>query len=258
MGLFREYVASKGSEQFFAKAPAWGYKKLLTAEAAMTELKHDTILYGEQSGAEMGDGGDRWVAGPFELPIPRGYVEPVPELYAALAKAAKRMAEFLKPLFPGKDYEHYQNKFSEFAESMDELAGIAARAREDRMTYEDFAAILSLRLPSVLPEDFFEVYDEKGQDMLKMALVADVATDHETAGQVLYMGVGAPRKLHVYVNDKSGGYRVTEGYMFSYYTFTRPTLERRMDDDRWKEMVYDPARQGELRKLLPVWHDKIY
>ena len=256
--MFREYIASKGSQQYFAKTPAWGYKKLLTAEAAMTELKHDTILYGEQSGAEMGDGGDTWVAGPFDLPIPRGYVEPVPELYAALAKAARRMAELLEPMFPDEDYEHYKNAFSEFAESMDELAGIAARAREDRMTYEDFETILSLRLPSVLPEGFYEIYDEKGQDMLKMALVADVATDHEMTGQVLYMGVGAPRKLHVYVHDKSGGYRVTEGYMFSYYTFTRPTLERRMDDEQWKEMVYDPARQGELKKLLPYWHDRMY
>ena len=260
LDLFREYVASKGAEQYFAKSPAWGYKKLLTAEAAMAELKHDTILYGEQSGAEMGAYGEVWAAGPFELPIPRGYVEPVPELYAALAKAAKRMAEFLKPLFPDESDEHYQEAFSNFAESMDELAGVATRAREDRMTYEDFMTILTLRLPSVLPEGFFEVNvnDEKGQDMLKMALVADVATDNETTGQVLYMGVGAPRAICVYVNDKSGGYRVTEGYMFSYYSFTRPTLERRMDDEQWKEMVYGPARQDELKKLLPYWHDRMY
>ena len=42
----------------------------------MAELKHDTILYAEQSGAEMGDPGDDWEAGPFAQPFARGYVEP--------------------------------------------------------------------------------------------------------------------------------------------------------------------------------------
>lgn len=258
LDLFRQYFASTGSKQFFAKAPAWGYKKLLTAEAAMAELKHDTILYAEQSGAEMGSFGEGWVAGPFKMPIPRGYVEPVPELYAALAGAAWKMATFMEGLFPEEGWEHYRDAFSNFAESMDALAQIAARARDDTMTYDDFVTILTFRLPSVLPEGYYEVYGDQGQDMLKMALVADVATDHVVTGQVLYMATGTPHKILVYVNDRSGGYRVTEGHMSSYYTFTRPTLEHRMDDDQWKALVYDAARQEELKGLRPSWADKVY
>ena len=56
----------------------------------MTELKHDTILYAEQSGAEMGDPGDDWEAGPFSQPFARGYVEPEPKLYRALAESARK------------------------------------------------------------------------------------------------------------------------------------------------------------------------
>ena len=43
-----------------------------------------------------------------------------------------------------------------------------------------------------------------------------------------------------------GGFRVTEGYMFSYYTFIQSLTEGRMNDDRWKAIVYDPKRQDDL------------
>ncbi|MCR5347269.1 MAG: DUF3160 domain-containing protein [Fretibacterium sp.] len=257
LSALRTYFASKGSSQFFAGTPAWSYKKLMTAEANMTELKHDTILYAEQSGAEMGEGGGTLVAGPFELPIPRGYVEPVPELFDALASVARDLAKTLKPLLPDENEyveEHYRTRLTEFAESMETLSGIAGRARDDTMTYDDFQTVLNFKLPSVLPEDIYEVMGETGQNMLKMALVADVATDAEK-GSVLYMATGAPRKIHVYVNDKSGGFRVTEGFMYSYYTFVGPMLERRMNDDEWKAKVYGGE---DLTEFLPAWNEKLY
>ncbi|MCR4819176.1 MAG: DUF3160 domain-containing protein [Fretibacterium sp.] len=257
LSAMRTYFASKSSKQFFESTPAWGYKKLTTAEGAMTELKHDTILYAEQSGAEMGEGADTWLAGPFKLPIPRSYVEPVPELFEALRDTAVNLAKALKPLLPDEsEYveEHYRTQLTDFAGRMDTLSGIARRAREDEMTYDDFTTLLNFSLPSVLPEGIFEVFDEKGQDMLKMALVADVATDTEQ-GEVLYMASGAPRKLHVYINDKSGGFRVTEGFMYSYYTFNGAMLEKRMNDDNWKSKVYGGE---DLTKFLPYWNEKLY
>ncbi|MBQ9564786.1 MAG: DUF3160 domain-containing protein [Synergistaceae bacterium] len=257
LSAMRTYIASKGSKQFFAKTPAWGYKKLTTAEGAMTELKHDTILYAEQSGAELGEGADDWVAGAFLLPIPRGYVEPVPELFDALGAAARNLAKTLNPLLPDENEyvgEYYRTQLTDFAESMDTLSGIARRARDDAMTYDDFQTILDFGLPSVLPEGIFEVYDEEAQNMLKMALVADVATD-AVVGEVLYMASGAPRKLHVYVNDKSGGFRVTEGFVYSYYTFSGVMLDHRMNDDDWKAKVYG---KEDLTEFLPYWNEKLY
>lgn len=256
LSALRDYNASEGSEQFFARSPAWGYKKLTTAEASMTELKHDTILYAEQSGAEMGDGGGEWEAGPFAQPLPRGYVEPEPKLYRALADCARKTLSFLTPMFP-EDYEYYRDKLSQFSEDMETLAGIADRALQDAMTPSDFLAIRDLRLPLVLPEDIYEVFGKDAQNQLKMALVADVATDAEE-GEALFMGVGTPRRLSVYINDRSGGFRVTEGYMFSYYTFVHALNEGRMNDDQWKALVYDAKRQDELKRYLPAWHGKLY
>ena len=257
LSAMRTYFAAKSSKQFFESTPAWSYKKLTTAEGAMTELKHDTILYAEQSGAEMGEGADTWVAGPFKLPIPRSYVEPVPELFEALRDTAANLAKTLKPLLPDENEyvgEYYRGRLTEFAESMETLSGIARRARDDKMTYDDFATLLNFSVPFVLPEGIYEVYDEEAQNMLKMALVADVATD-AVVGEVLYMASGAPRKLYVYVNDKSGGFRVTEGFMYSYYTFSGAMLDHRMNDDDWKAKVYG---KEDLTEFLPYWNEKLY
>ena len=257
LSALRAYGTSKGSKQFFSLSPAWGYKKLTTAEASMAELKHDTILYAEQSGAEMGSGmEDSWAAGPFAQPMPRGYVEPEPQLYRALAESARRTIAFITPMFP-EEYEYYRDKLSQFVEDMETLAGIADRALEDAMTPSDFLAIRELRLPSVMPEDIAEAFGDEAQNQLKMALVADVATDADS-GLALYMGVGTPRKLSVYVNDRSGGFRVTEGYMFSYYTFAQSLGEGRMNDDQWKAIVYDGKNQDRLKPYLPTWHGKLY
>ncbi len=52
----------------FMRNPAWADKSLHTALGSWAELRHDTILYGKQSGAESGDGSE---------PAPyKGYVEP--------------------------------------------------------------------------------------------------------------------------------------------------------------------------------------
>src|SRR5262249_59276768 len=59
----------------FMRNAAWTDKNLSTALGSWAELKHDTVLYGKQSGAECGGG---------DVPVVRGYVEPNVELYARL------------------------------------------------------------------------------------------------------------------------------------------------------------------------------
>ena len=255
LSFVKTYLSPTTSKQLFARSAAWSYKKLMTAEASVAELKHDTILYAEQSGAEMGDGGD-FDAAPYEQPIARGYVEPAADLYRAMAKSALKITKFLGQMFPGQKSEYYKSNLEGFAEMMEKLADISKRAETDTMTYGDYLDIRDFRLPSVLPEGIGDIFEEKTRDMLKMALVADVATDNIT-GNALYMGTGTPRKIQVYVNDRSGGFRLTEGYVYSYYSFVKSLSEGRMDDDRWKKIVYDPKKQGELKKYQPDWIEKI-
>lgn len=257
LSFINTYFKPAASKQFFVASPAWGYKKLTTAEGTMTELKHDTILYAEQVWGTLGCAGPgQPVAGPYKLPIPRGYVEPEPELYRAMADSSRKIIKFLEGMFPDESKEYYTSNLTAFAKKMTELAGIADRAISDSMTCDDFLAIYNFSLPSVLPEDIDEMGGKGKTKQLQMALVADVATDFVNKS-ALYMAIGTPRRISVYVNDRSGGFRLTEGYMFSYYSFSKPLSESRMDDDQWKDIVYDKARQGELQKYLPYWSVKI-
>jgi len=255
--LYSDYFEPTGGGQFFARSGAWEYRKLLAASASWAELKHDTILYGEQSGAEMGDGGDVWYAPDFLFPEPRGYVEPEPRVFAGLARASRRCLEFLGKT--GFRDEEYSTKFRTFAGLMDRLAAIAEKEaagrpilREDYRTIREFPAELSREL--LLPENLMGLYPpvtEEVRDRMRMALVADVATDH-LGGRVLYVATGAPRRLLVFVDDRWGGPRVTRGAVCSFYSFARPLSEGRMDDATWKKRVYggDP---GKLDGLRPAW-----
>ncbi|MCL2010916.1 MAG: DUF3160 domain-containing protein, partial [Synergistaceae bacterium] len=252
-------MADSGSRQFFYRSGAWGYKKLLTSSASWAELKHDTILYGEQSGAEMGDGG--WYAGKFAPPFPRGYVEPDPQTFGVLGQMASRLLDFIRRFGYGDedDYYGYPRKLKTFLDLCATAEDIARREAEgERIGPEDYGNIKSMTREwnaALLMPDGMELLDPDDPLANTMALIADVATDF-FAGRALYAATGAPRELLVYVNDKSGGSRIARGWVYSYYEFARPLAEGRMNDAEWKKMVYDPGL--DLRPLHPEWYSEIF
>lgn len=276
----REYFVSSASSQFFAKAAAWNYRKLAAAQAAVTELQRDTMLPQSRMPIEPPAGGRAWIPGAFGQPMPRGYVEPVPEFYAALRRAALRMAETLRIMFRSEKDELWRGRFTQFAEQLQLLEDISRREISDVVTLADFRAIADFKLPLTLPEGMRSV-PEADRAMLRMACTAD-AVPSAFGGDAMSAGVGAPRRMSVYVNDRSGGFRVAQGFIFSYYSFTRRANERRFDDAEWRGMVYDessrvrekleerpaepftrpvpnsPSQYDRLRRLLPAWNDKMY
>jgi hypothetical protein len=246
-------------DQFFYNSPAWQWKKLSTLSASWAELKHDTTLYAEQSGAEMGGGGD-YAAAPFAPPYPRGYVEPDPQVFGSLIYATSRMREFIGRFNMesgewDQDGRPYISKLEEFAELLEIARDIAEKeAAGDAITMEDYENIKRLSRSfnaSLLPGDSAE-----DREQLKMALVADAATDY-IAERVLEIASGRPRRIYVFVNDASGGARVTRGYIFSYYEFARALGEGRMTDEEWKKLVYDDSRADELKEFHPLWYDEL-
>lgn len=230
----------KGPAQYFATQPAWGYKRLVTAEAALAELGSAAEA---PAGGGVSTGRDpegTWRPGPFAQPLPRGYVEPAPALYSALAEAADRLTAFVALLLGGR-VDPGVRALMDLASEMRRLAGIAQRAIDDAMTYDDFYRIQHLRLPA------------EGAP----AVVLTEAAASPAAGQALYVGTGAPRRLLVYVNDRSGGSRVTEGRTLSFYAFTRP-LGAGMTEGEWQALVWDGGRQDELKQCLPYWGGRLY
>lgn len=255
--MYSAYFTPGESTQFFCNTKAWQYKKLMTASASYAELKHDTVLYGEQSGAESGGGDDYWTAAPFEFPKPVGYVEPATQVFKTLAACSEELKSFLEAA--GIKDEEYDEKITDFASVISRLAEISELQKSGKLSNEDVDFIREdfwYELPSVLPKGYEFMYGEGVQDGLRMGLVSDIATDFN-AGEALYVATGAPMLVRVFVNDGNGGARVASGYVFSYYTFAKTISEGRMDDKQWKETVYDSAKQKELSELRPDWFKNV-
>ena len=263
LGALALLFADKDSKQFFWNSPLWEFKKLLTASASWTELKHDTVLYAKQSYAEMGGGGE-WVVEPFRKPVPRGYVEPAPQLFNALFNALDRLREIIaKHELGDRDEESswhgVRAKIEAFREHVMLFRDIAYKeVRDEPLSMDDYLAISQitsyLNSNLLLDSDFVE---DEDSDRLKMALVTDVATD-ALAGRVLHVATGTPRRIYVFVDDVHSGPRVAIGYTYSFYSFERSMNDGRMTDEDWRKLVYDPDRQIELNRMMPEWSRELF
>ncbi len=209
---------------YFMQSEAWVDKQLSTALASWAELRHDTILYAKQSYT--------WVlTGMPELV--RGYVEPVPTLYARLASLCNMMTNglesrtLLSTLIESK-LERLQTFLLDLQTiSIKELEGVALTDEEYRLiegsgkTLGDIVA---------MPTDDFLVSDADDD----MAVIADVHTD-PNEGEVLEEGVGRPSVILVAVLV-NGELILTQGGVMSYYEFNWP-MDDRLTDESWQEML---------------------
>jgi hypothetical protein len=241
------------SKQAFALGEPWQYKNLNTGLSSWTELKHDTILYAEQSGAEMG-GGDEFSIPPYIPPGPKGYVEPNPAFFHQLTASIDQMLASLK----SSDFipEEYADKFTKFRELANQAEEIAHKeiAGEPISTKDyEWLRYLSGSFDSslLLPRGADTIKDPS---LLQMALVTDVATD-AVEGRVLEEGIGTPQRIIVVAKDAFGGTRLTVGYVYSWFEFAS---NRRWNDTEWKKIIY--AADAQTRRLQgvtpPTWYSK--
>jgi hypothetical protein len=245
-----------GSRQKFCKSIRWGYKNLNTALGSWTELKHDTILYGTQSYAEMGDGGEASPPAGYEPPRVKGYVEPNPEFFGRLAKLVDTVR--LSMADNGMLTAEYKSKMDRFYD----LTIIAKDISEKENNGKEITATDYTRISS-LPNEFdrrllYPEYLNGGSgaridpEMMEMAIIADVATD-ALMNQVLLAGIGYPQETIVLVKDYWGGTRLTRGYIYSYYEFKDG---KRWTDKEWREKVYTGT--GGIQDKEPSWYRNLY
>ncbi|MCG2810878.1 MAG: DUF3160 domain-containing protein [Candidatus Aminicenantes bacterium] len=249
--IFKSLFLAPESKQFFMRAGAWGYKSLNTALGSWTELKHDTILYSEQSYAEQGAGSEPVLASAYAPPAVKGYIEPNVEFFSRLSQAISLVMGRLSEC--GFLTDEYKNKFLRFNELVNRSRDIAAKEiNGDTITDEDYAWIGALAScfdrSLLLPDNTGDIVDS---DYLKMALIVDVATD-SLNNIVLLEGVGYPQQLYALVKDYWGGTRITRGYIYSHYEFTD---SKRWNDKEWQEKVYSNA--PELEKMEHQWYQKL-
>jgi hypothetical protein len=212
----------------FMRNPAWQDKSLHTALGSWAELRHDTILYGKQSGAEMGDGGE---------PAPyKGYVEPNVVFWARLLRLTQQSREGLtaRNLLP----DELKDKFEQFEELLATLKTISEKElRNEKLTEDEYEGIrhiggqLEYMTLSVMTgnPDTWEMVNETDKDM---SVVADV---HTGGDKVLEEGVGHAYEILAIVTVE-GRLVLTRGAAFSYYEFQQPTGDR-LTDEKWQSMV---------------------
>jgi len=227
---------------FFMQNEAWELKNLNTSLASWAELRHDTILYGKQSGAE-GDGVE-WVPDP-----PRGYVEPNVLFYMRLKELLSRTHDSLerRSLLTQRMDEQFV-RFIELVSflqkvSVKELINDPLTNQEHEQIKEIGSLLESLTISYMTPDTsqgWYEIISEADRNM---AVVADV---HTSGGWVLEEGVG--RAFEIYTIVEIDGYlRLTRGAVFSYYEFIHPASDR-LTDEKWQLML-----ERNEQPPLPDW-----
>jgi hypothetical protein len=229
----------------FMRSEAWLDKQLNTAMGSWTELKHDTILYSKPVYAEMGAGG---LPPPEPVP-PKGYVEPVPELYARVQSLAEmtRVGLSRRGMLDEKDkralelLEQLAKQLGEIARK--ELFNKALSAEEYELIRFYGGKIEELTFASTDEIDIETGGIPEGGDALQVAIVADVATDPN--GRVLEEAVGRVFSIHAIV-PVEGKLVLAEGGVFSHYEFAVPIAER-LTNEAWRKML----DEGRAPKMLP-------
>jgi hypothetical protein len=219
----------------FMQSEAWVDKQLSTALGSWAELRHDTILYAKQSYT--------WELTGFP-DVVKGYVEPVPQVYARLASLCKMMIDGLDSRSLLSDM--IDTKLNKLYDLLLDLQTISIKELEGTpLTSEEFRLIGGsgkiLGDIVALPQDDHFISDADDD----MAVIADVHTD-PNEGEVLEEAVGRPMVIYVAI-IVDGQVILTRGGIFSYYEFTWP-MDDRLTDEAWQDML----TQGEAPPL-PSW-----
>jgi hypothetical protein len=223
----------------FMRNNAWADKSLHTALSSWAELRHDTILYGKQSGAEQGDGSE---------PAPyKGYVEPNVLFWTRLLSLTRQSRAGLETrnLLP----DNLKDKFEQFEGLLVTLNRISEKElRNEKLTEDEYETIrhlggtleyMTLSVMTGSP-DTWEMVNETDKDM---AVIADV---HTGGTEVLEEGVGHAYQILVVV-PVEGRLVLTRGAALSYYEFKHPISDR-LTDEKWQAAI----RTGRA-PVPPVW-----
>ncbi|HTC92663.1 MAG TPA: DUF3160 domain-containing protein [Terriglobales bacterium] len=228
----------------------WKTKRMQTGLASWATLRHATVLVNERTAAEMGEGGFEQMV--FEPP--RGYVEPDPRAFGAIADLFDRLAasiassaDFQKGEVPAEEGTPESNpeplrqgilrRLRETANKARLFQSIAEKELHgEELTPQDYQEILYV---GRIAEHHFLVFKSLANKDLALSTpdpmpkIADVAGGSAANGTVvpyLEAGVGRPMEWDQVI-PFYGRREIVKGSVYSYYEFTSPAL---LDDTEWR------------------------
>jgi len=225
--VLKSYVGEYGKGYpAFMQTRAWQDRLLTMALASWAELRHDTILYAKQSYTMALTGAP---VPPPEAERPKGFVEPVPEVYNRLLSLTRMMRLGLIDMGMIQANEVSASNMASLERTLERLVEISLRelAGEDLTRSDmDFIDGFGNTLKRVL--------DGVDRDSQKTTMVADVHTD-TNSGMVLEEGCGYVELIAVAWRDRSGIW-LAAGPEMSYYEFKHP-MSNRLTDEAWRKIL---------------------
>lgn len=218
------------------RTDAWAHKTLETQLASWAELRHDTVLYTEQS-----------YTGSIGCEYPQVYVEPVPSFYASMASLANQGHELAVQLeLMDREVPRLRAYFEHMSMVMTTLEDIAAREL-DGLPLSDAqwqflrATIEAERIgcsDDLIHNGWYGelLYGEYDDETHPLPTIIDVHTTPTDAngnerGWVLHAGTGRPRYMIFTIEDCSG-VQAYVGPVSTYYSKLSEDYER-LDDFNW-------------------------
>jgi hypothetical protein len=231
-----------------ARTSAWARRILSAQLASWSELRHDTILYAQQS-----------YSVDILCEFPDAYVEPYPELFARLGQTSElglRVLEGLKAAAAGfvseRTFEAPAHYFERAKQTYASLERIARRERRgERLTASDLEFVNQMIDSRSVGQGCGSrtVYDGWYKDLFYTADILDpdlsIADVHTSEDGIVHVAKGMPRKLVVTIGDRSGA-RAFAGAAFAYHELTSA---ERLGDSQWRELA---AQEPDEPWLTPI------
>ncbi|AOT72512.1 DUF3160 domain-containing protein [Geosporobacter ferrireducens] len=233
----------------FMTNQAWADKSLSTALSSWAELRHDTILYGKQSGAECGGG--------EEPPQVRGYVEPNIEVYEKLLWLTRYSRANLQErnILTGS----LESKMQRFEDLLQFLINCSIKQlRNEELAADEYYQLLTYGgmleyLTSSFAGDdgmrWFEITSDTDKNMAVIADIHTIAPNAFSPGGYFHVAVGPAHEIYVVV-PIGEELQLTRGAVFSYYEFD---ATERFNDEQWQKMLKEnkaPGQPGWLRSFI--------
>jgi hypothetical protein len=237
-------------------------KQLQTGLASWATLRHATVLVNERTAAECGEGGFEWIL----LTPPRGYVEPAPKTFEAIASLFDAAADAIRkspalssgklPSEPGEDEKANlalrEGVLRRLGESAAKAKVFAAIARKEMagatLSASDYDEILYVNRTAEYQFLIFKSLanpDFALSNPDPMPKIADVAGG---ANGIPYLNaaVGDPLEWDQIV-PYFGRQEIVKGSVYSYYEFTSP---QPMTDAEWRLKRVRTARPSWVTSFL--------